>query len=83
VGQTRDTNFLSVAGAPYPVKSQTIVNLYAQYDLRAWKNGPETRIRLGVRNLFDKLPPLESDGYNGALFVPYGRYWYARVGVSF
>jgi outer membrane receptor protein involved in Fe transport len=83
VGQTRDTNFLSVAGAPYPVKSQTIVNLYAQYDLRAWKNGPETRIRLGVRNLFDKLPPLESDGYNGALFVPYGRFWYARVGVSF
>jgi hypothetical protein len=29
------------------------------------------------------LPPIESDGYNGALFVPYGRYWYARVGVDF
>ena len=83
IGDTRDTAFLSVAGAPYHVKSQTIANLYAQYDVKPWSGWPNTRIRLGVRNLFDKLPPLESDGYNGALFVPYGRYWYARVGVDF
>jgi hypothetical protein len=83
VGDTRDTNFLSVAGNPYEVKSQTIANLYGEYSFKAWGNGPSTRIRLGVRNLFDKLPPIESDGYNGALFVPYGRYWYARVGVDF
>jgi outer membrane receptor protein involved in Fe transport len=83
VGETRDTNFLSTTGEPFRVKSQTVVNLYGQYSLKPFGDGPETRVRLGVRNLFDKDPPLESDGYNGALFNPYGRFWYLRVGVSF
>ncbi len=80
--ETQDTNFLSTAGVPWTVKSFTQVNLYVQY---AFKGGPLDGIRtkLGARNLFDRDPPIESDGYNGALYQPYGRYLYLNIGKSF
>lgn len=82
-GQTLDTNFLSTAGVPFPVKSMTTVNLFASYTFLL--KGPVRAVewKVGVRNLFDRNPPLESDGYNGALYNPYGRYIYFNVGASF
>ena len=82
-GETRDINFLSTTGAPYPVKSLTTLNLYGQYTFP--DRGPvrDLRLRVGVKNLFDRNPPIESDGYNGALYNPYGRYLYVNLGVSF
>jgi hypothetical protein len=37
---------------------------------------------VGARNLLNANPPLESDGYNGALYVPYGRFIYFNVSAS-
>ena len=81
-GETKDTNFLSVTGIPWTVKSYTQVNLDVQYTAQSGmlKN---VRLKLGVRDLFNRLPPIESDGYNGALYDPYGRYWYFNIGKSF
>jgi iron complex outermembrane receptor protein len=82
-GKTKDTNFLSTTGVPWPVASMTVVNLYGQYSFAKVFQSHDVHMRLGVRNLFNRSPPLESDGYNGALYVPYGRYLYASVGVLF
>lgn len=82
-GQTRDINFLSPAGTPYPVKSYTTVNLYGQYTFVLRGPVQDVKAKVGVRNLFDKAPPLESDGYNGALYQPYGRYVYFNLSASF
>ena len=82
-GKTQDTNFLSTTGVPWPVTSMTVVNLYGQYTFARAFQSHDVHLRLGARNLFNRSPPLESDGYNGALYVPYGRYLYASVGVLF
>ena len=82
-GKTRDTNFLSTDGTPWPVASLTTVNFYSQYTLHNIGPSKDLRLKFGIRNLFDKSPPIQSDGYNGALFQPYGRYIYGSVGVSF
>ena len=80
-GKTKDTNFLSTSGVPWPVASMTVVNLYGQYTFSKVFHAQDVWLRLGARNLFNRSPPLESDGYNGALYVPYGRYLYASFGV--
>ena len=82
-GKTQDTNFLSTTGVPWQVASMTVVNLYGQYNFARAFQSHDLHVRLGARNLFNRSPPLESDGYNGALYVPYGRYLYASVGVLF
>jgi iron complex outermembrane receptor protein len=82
-GKTQDINFLSTTGQPWPVASMTVVNLYGQYNFAKAFQSHDLHVRLGARNLFNRSPPLESDGYNGALYVPYGRYLYANVGVLF
>jgi len=80
-GKTKDTNFLSTSGVPWPVASMTVVNLYTQYTFAQAFQAHDIHVRVGARNLLNKSPPLESDGYNGALYVPYGRYLYASLGV--
>lgn len=82
IGPVNDTNFLDVDGNPYVLDGTTTFNLYAQYRV---KGGfmDDTRLRVGVRNLFDKDPPITADGYLGSLYVPYGRYWYVTVGKRF
>lgn len=44
-----------------------------------------TRIRIGIKNAFDKEPPLfdNSAGYSSALHSNRGRYWYASVRKRF
>ncbi|HEY4032259.1 MAG TPA: TonB-dependent receptor [Caulobacteraceae bacterium] len=80
---TQDTAFLSTTGVPYPVKSMTTVDLYGQYTFKGPRLGNGLKMKLGVRNLMNTLPPIESDGYNGSLYVPYGRYVYLNLGISF
>ncbi|PKP81620.1 MAG: TonB-dependent receptor [Alphaproteobacteria bacterium HGW-Alphaproteobacteria-18] len=79
-----DTSILNSQGDNWRVDDQQTVNLYAQY---AFEEGiaQNTRVRLGVRNVGDQLPPMDSSstGYNGALYQPYGRYWYASIRKSF
>ena len=82
-GSTLDTNFLSNDGMPWHVASATIVNLYVQYSFSLARAKDQLRIKIGARNLFDRSPPLQSDGFNGALYNAYGRYVYFNVGASF
>ncbi|WP_296595406.1 TonB-dependent receptor [Phenylobacterium sp.] len=42
-----------------------------------------TRVLVGARNVFDKDPPLVSDGYPASVYNPYGRYLYFNIRKSF
>jgi hypothetical protein len=82
-GKTLDTTFLSTTGVPWPVASLTTINLDGEYSFRGVLKGADVRWRVGARNLLNRSPPLEADGYNAALYVPYGRYLYTRVSAAF
>ena len=71
-------------GQPLPVDDYTRVNLYGQYTFDGGF-AEQTRLRLGVRNLFDEEPPLadEAFGYEGALHSWMGQYWYVDLNIQF
>ncbi|MBX3479051.1 MAG: TonB-dependent receptor [Caulobacter sp.] len=84
IGGFYDTGPAQVNGNYFPVDSWTTVSLYGQY---AFKSGPMdgSTIRLGVRNIEDKDPPVaaENFGYLGAIHNSTGRYWYATYTKRF
>ncbi|MEN5231306.1 TonB-dependent receptor domain-containing protein [Brevundimonas naejangsanensis] len=84
VSDVDDTGLVDAEGQPWIVESQITANLYGQYEFQnGWASG--TRMRVGVRNLTDEAPSLASNGngYLGALYQPYSRYWYASVRKTF
>lgn len=84
VDDVDDTGLIDATGSPWIVESQITGNLYGQYEFtEGW--AANTRVRLGVRNITNEAPPLASNtnGYLGALYQPYSRYWYASVRRSF
>ena len=77
-------NDISVNGENLLLKAYTTGNLYLQYDLKGgFTDG--TQIRVGVRNITNARPPLDSSafGYMGSLYSPNPRYWYASVKKNF
>ncbi|HEY9235386.1 MAG TPA: TonB-dependent receptor, partial [Phenylobacterium sp.] len=82
VGEVNDFDLVDSAGVPWVVDSQITANLYGQYEFTEGL-AANTRLRIGVRNLTDEKPPLESAGYMGDLYQPYSRYWYVSVRKSF
>jgi outer membrane receptor protein involved in Fe transport len=79
IGEYNDTALIDSAGAPWVVDSQITANLYGEYDFAS----ANTKLRLGVRNITDKDPPLSSAGYDGTVYLPYARYWYVSVKKTF
>ena len=79
IGEYNDTALLDSTGAPWVVDSQITANLYGEYDFAQ----ANTKLRLGVRNITDKDPPLSSTGYDGTVYLPYARYWYVSVKKTF
>ncbi len=79
IGEYNDTALLDSTGAPWVVDSQITGNLYGEYDFAE----ANTKLRLGVRNITDKDPPLSSAGYDGTVYLPYARYWYLSVKKTF
>jgi len=79
-----ETGFLDNDGNAWEVESQLTGNLYGQYE---WEDNAgwaaNTRLRVGARNITNEAPPLASTGYLGALYRPYGRYWYVSVAKTF
>lgn len=74
---------LSSNGEYWRVRNHTTVNLYTQYTL------PEdilmgSKVKLGVRNLFDRQPPLadETYGYRGSVHSPIPRYFYINFATE-
>lgn len=84
VGSVGDTSLPDSNGDPYQTGSHLVVNLFGEYNI---EDGPlgDTRVRAGVRNLFDNEPPLadETFGYIGRLHSPIGRYLYINVSKEF
>ncbi|MFN3514834.1 MAG: TonB-dependent receptor domain-containing protein [Phenylobacterium sp.] len=84
VGDVEDTGLADSAGQRWIVDSQITANLYGEI---AFEEGikANTRLRLGVRNITNEEPPLASNanGFLGALYQPYSRYWYVSVRKSF
>ena len=75
---------ISVSGQNWTVKSYTTGSLYIQYDLQGgFTDG--TSLRLGVRNITNARPPIDSGsfGYMASLDSPNPRYWYASIRKDF
>jgi outer membrane receptor protein involved in Fe transport len=86
VGSVNDTGPAAINGQLFEVDSWTTVSLYGQYDFRRREDFLDrTSLRLGVRNIADKDPPLTSTnfGYFGSLANATGRYVYATLSKSF
>lgn len=82
VGSIYDTS-LTLDGEPYLTDSHTVVNLYGEYDFKD-KGFGNTRLRVGVRNLFDNQPPIadETFGYRGTLYSAVPRYFYVNIKIQ-
>ncbi len=81
VGDFYDTSAVhDETGEYWHVSSWSTFNVYGQY---TFDSG--TRVRLGMRNMFDREPPLadETYGYNASLHNAEGRYLYANFSFSF
>ena len=80
-----DTSVTTSEAAPLPIDSFTTVDAYGDYkfDSANWLN--DIKLRVGVRNLADKQPPLadESFGYFSSVHSNRGRYVYMDVSKSF
>ena len=88
-GSFYSTALTNADGSFFNVPSTVTHNLSAAYDFgddNRWLKG--TEVRLGVRNLFDKLAPLYpgsfgGGAYAGSVYNPYGRYLYVDVKKTF
>jgi iron complex outermembrane recepter protein len=83
VSEVNQTTLLSDTATPWVVEDQLITNLYVQYEFEKAGLASNSKVRLGVRDLFDKGPSLADGGYLGAVQRPYGRYWYVNVAKTF
>ncbi len=75
VGPVNDTGAALADGTLWRVDDYLTHNLYGQYSFG------RTRLRVGVRNIFDKDAPLTDNpyGYNGDLYSNKGRTFYASL----
>jgi iron complex outermembrane recepter protein len=85
VGPVSDTGPAVINGQFYEIRSWTTVNLYGQYNFKGMGLLDDSSIRLGVRNIADKDPPLAAinTGYLGQLHNPTGRYTYVTLAKRF
>ncbi|GGO69835.1 TonB-dependent receptor domain-containing protein [Bowmanella pacifica] len=85
VGDFYDTSAVNdETGEFWHVSSWNTVSLYGQYSFdEGAMDG--MRLRVGVRNLFDREPPLadETYGYDASLHSAEGRYFYVSLQTNF
>lgn len=82
VGRVFERNASNSSGEPWEVKALLTMNLYGEYRFTEGF-AADTSVRLGVRNVGDKDPPLAINGYLGNLYQPYARYWYLNLRKRF
>jgi outer membrane receptor protein involved in Fe transport len=85
VGDVEDKQIvLTATSEPWIIDSFQTHNLYLQYEFDYDSDRP-TRFRVGVRNIFDEVPPLADTnfGYLGDLHNPQGRFVYVNVRKPF
>jgi iron complex outermembrane receptor protein len=83
VGSVLETG-LQQAGQAYVIDSYQTHNLYVDHTI-GYDTDQPTRVRLGLRNVFDEEPPLADTnfGYLGELHSPAGRFLYASIRKEF
>ncbi|HWW58114.1 MAG TPA: TonB-dependent receptor [Sphingopyxis sp.] len=84
VGPVSDTSASLADGTRFRVKDFMSHSVYVQYEADGGLL-EDTRFRLGVRNLFNKLAPLSDQtyGYIGDLYSNRGRQFYASISKRF
>jgi len=85
VGDVFDDQIVnSVTNQQWIIEDYQTHNLYLQYEFDYDSNSP-TRLRFGMRNITDEIPPLAATnyGYLGDLHSPQGRFVYVNVRKSF
>jgi len=83
-GKFYSTALTYAAGGFYNVPDTWVHNASISYTFEEGNPYLEgTRILVGARNVFDKDPPLVSDGYPASVYNPYGRYLYFNIRKSF
>jgi len=84
ISEVYDTGSTLTGGEYYQMPAWTTVSLYGQYAFKEGRFDGST-IRLGVRNVGDKEPPVSSSnfGYYGSLYNATGRYWYLNASKRF
>lgn len=86
VGSVFDSSPAAINGKLFKVDSWTTASLYGQYDFKRRDDVLDgVSLRLGVRNIADKAPPITSSnfGYFGSLANATGRYVYATLSRTF
>ncbi|MEA1013926.1 TonB-dependent receptor domain-containing protein [Sphingosinicella sp. LY1275] len=81
VGSVVDTSAVLPDGSRFRVSDHSTHNLYLQYVVDTKGSLDGTRLRIGVRNIFNNLPPLADAtlGYLGSLYNNNGRVIYASI----
>ena len=85
VGDVEDKQIvLTSTSQPWIIDDFQTHNLYVQYEFDQDSDKP-MRLRLGMRNIFDEVPPLADTnfGYLGDLHNPQGRFVYVNVRKTF
>lgn len=85
VGDVEDRQVvLTSTSQPWIIDDFQTHNLYVQYEFDQDSATP-TRLRVGLRNIFDEAPPLADTnfGYLGDLHNPQGRFAYVNVRKTF
>lgn len=86
VGPFTDTSVTGPDGEIFRVDDFITVNLHVDYTIEDAGLASDTRLRFGVRNVGDVLPPLADEfatGYFSGLHSNRGRYWYGSIRKSF
>jgi hypothetical protein len=75
---------LTATSEPWIIDSYQTHNFYLQYEFDQDTDQP-TRVRVGMRNIFDEVPPLADTnfGYLGDLHSPQGRFVYVNARKTF
>ena len=89
VGDVFDTSTTNPDGEILPVDSFKTLSLYGDYTFNDLDQGnifEDVRLRFGVRNVGNELPPIADEfarGYFVGLHSNRGRYWYGSVRKTF
>lgn len=83
ISDVYQSSVINSEGDNFVVNGQTTVNLYATYKFQNEGILKGSSFTVGVRNVFDKDPPLSSSGYLSSLYAPQARYWYVGAKKSF
>ena len=86
VGPVTDTSVTGPGGEIFRVDDWMTLNLYVQYTIEGAGPAANTRLRFGVRNVTDELPPLADEfatGFYDELHSSRDRYWYGSIRKEF